>query len=288
MHRYTEESTTSVPLAPGGRLEVESFNGSIEVTGRDGDGAEIRSKKYADSQDALAKIEVEVTHGPGWVRVKAHKPEGVRGNVGVAFVLMVPRQVALENIHSSNGSLHATNVVGPGHLKTTNGSVHVTDFEGDIDAGTSDGSIHVSNLRGAALLQTSNGTVHASGIRGAFQASTTNGTIKAEIVESPAAHAIVAKTSNGSIDLALEALNADVLAKTTNGNVTLRLPEGIGAHLVAKTSNAGVSSDFEVSSGSRSKTHIEGTLGKGGPRIDVLSSNGPIRIVRTESVVAKF
>ncbi|MGE0597983.1 MAG: DUF4097 domain-containing protein [Dehalococcoidia bacterium] len=288
MHRYTEESTTNVPLTAGGCLEVESFNGSIEITGRDGETAEVRATKYAEEQQLLDEIKVEVTHGPGGVRVRGIRPEGLRGNMGVSFVLTVPREVSLENIHSSNGSLHVRNIAGGGHLKTSNGSVHIADFEGDIDAGTSDGSIHVSNLQGAALLRTSNGTVQASGVRGSFEATTTNGTIRAEIVEVPAGRAIVAKTSNGVIDLALGALRADVLAKTTNGNVVVRLPDGTGAHLSAKTSNASISSDFEVTSGSRSKSHLEGTVGRGGPRIDVQSSNGPIRIVRHEGAAREF
>ncbi len=287
VHRYTEESTTNVLLAAGGRLTVESFNGSIEVIGRDGETAEVRSKKHADSQELLEKIDVEITHGLGWVRVQGRKPDGVRGEMGVSFVLMVPSHVSLESIRSSNGSLHATNIAGAGHLKTTSGSVHIKEFEGQLDAETSDGSVHVENLHGAALLRTSNGTIHAEGIRGAFEASTTNGTIKAEVLETPADRAIVVETSNGGIDLTLGELNAEVRAKTTNGNVVIRLPEGIDARLVAKTTNASVNSEFEVSAGSRSKNQLAGTLGQGGPKIDVQSSNAPIRIVRRGSTAVK-
>jgi hypothetical protein len=55
----------------------------------------------------------------------------------------------------------------------------------------------------------------------------------------------------------------------------------VNARLSAATSNASISSDFEMRMrGEISKHHIEGTLGSGGPLIDLSTSNGQIRILK--------
>jgi hypothetical protein len=50
---------------------------------------------------------------------------------------------------------------------------------------------------------------------------------------------------------------------------------------MARTSNASISSDFDVSSrGFGDKHHLEGTIGSGGPVLDLSTSNGSIKVVR--------
>jgi DUF4097 and DUF4098 domain-containing protein YvlB len=90
------------------------------------------------------------------------------------------------------------------------------------------------------------------------------------------------QSSNGSIDLTLPAnTQSAVRAHTSNNGITLHLPGEVNARLSAGTSNASISSDFEMRmSGEISKHHIEGTLGSGGPLIDLSTSNGPIRILK--------
>ena len=66
-------------------------------------------------------------------------------------------------------------------------------------------------------------------------------------------------------------------AHTSNNGITLHLPGEVNARLSAATSNASISSDFEMRMrGEISKHHIEGTLGNGGPLIDLSTSNGQI------------
>ena len=76
-------------------------------------------------------------------------------------------------------------------------------------------------------------------------------------------------------------MQSAVRAHTSNSGITVHLPGEVNARLAADTSNGSITSDFEMRlRGEISKRHIDGTLGNGGPLIDLSTSNGSIRIVR--------
>ena len=70
-------------------------------------------------------------------------------------------------------------------------------------------------------------------------------------------------------------------AHTNNSNITVRLPGQVNARVSARTSNGSVSSDFELRvQGEFSKHSMEGTIGSGGPLLDLSTSNSSIRLLR--------
>ena len=115
---------------------------------------------------------------------------------------------------------------------------------------------------------------------GGLEARTSNGAVQASLSAVEPGRPLRVKTSNGRIDLALAGWkDTDVEASTSNGAITVRLPEGAGARLNARTSNGAITSDFEVSgAGAHKRTHLEGLIGSGGPRLSLTTSNGSIRI----------
>jgi DUF4097 and DUF4098 domain-containing protein YvlB len=89
------------------------------------------------------------------------------------------------------------------------------------------------------------------------------------------------ESSNGHIELTMDAAR-EARASTSNSSITVRLPPGVGAMVSAHTSNSSISCDFDVSvhGGQISKHRLEGTIGKGGPLLDLGTSNGSIKILR--------
>ena len=92
------------------------------------------------------------------------------------------------------------------------------------------------------------------------------------------------RVADGDIDLQVDSLRQnDVIASTSNGPITVRMPASVGASLHASTnSNGSVRSDFDVliRAGELSKHRMEGTIGSGGPRIDLTTSNGNISLLK--------
>jgi len=242
--RYSTDFHHTYPLAANGRLSVETFNGSIEVTGWDEANTDISGTKYGRTQQAADDLQVSIDHSANAVSIRAVRPTERRMNQGVKFVIKVPRTALLDRLVSSNGHIRTIDGAGPARFRTSNGSIRVTGLKGNLEA------------------QTSNGGINA-------ELTATDGPVRLD-------------TSNGAIELRLPSkFDDDVRAHTSNGGITVRVPGDLNARLAARTSNGRVTSDVEVrTSGEISKTRLEGILGAGGPLLDLSTSNGGIRITR--------
>lgn len=281
MDRYKEEFRSTHKLGANGVLSVEGFNGSVEIVAWDGDSVEVTGAKYARDEEIVRGLKIDVVEGAGSLRIRAIRPVERNCNCGVRFALRVPRQVRLDDIVSSNGSLRVEGTEGPARLKTSNGSIKVWRVKGDVNAKTSNASIEMMDSAGAAVLETSNGRIKADGVRGAFDAATSNASIDASIEEVEAGRTVRASSSNGSVNLQFAKWSANpVKVSTSNSSINLRLPPSVNAELRASTSNGSVSTDYEVTTSQFSKTRLSGRMGSGGPLIDLSTSNGNIRLVK--------
>jgi DUF4097 and DUF4098 domain-containing protein YvlB len=287
-NRYQSDFHYSYALNPGGRLEVENFNGAVEITGWDQNQCEITGVKSASTVQMRDRIKIEVQHSPDGIYVRSVRPDGdFHGSMGVHYVIRVPRKTELSRIISSNGSLHVEQIEGRAELKTTNGPVHVEALHGMLNAHTSNGSVTAENVTGAMLLHTSNGPIRAERITAGVEASTSNGSITAHFDDGVAGPAAFSKfeTSNGKIDLTVSAPpKSEIRAQTSNSSITLRLPASTAAKIRMATSHGQVRSDFEAEH-ARAEQHgrhqtLEETIGGGGPLIDLHTTNGSIRVLR--------
>ena len=278
--RYHEDFHYSYPLKSGGRLNVDSFNGSVEVSVWDQETVDISGTKYARSQEETHDLKIEVDHTADSVSIRAIRPGGRHGNYGAKFAIKVPRGVVMDHLATSNGAIRVADGAGPARLKTSNGHVDVRRLKGTLNAETSNGPVELQDIDGAVEVHTSNGHVRADGIRGAFDATTSNSSIHATLDKVDGA--VRVQSSNGGIDLSLPPnAQSAVRAHTSNSGITLHLPGEVNARLSAGTSNASISSDFEMRvRGEITKHHLEGSIGNGGPLIDLSTSNGSIRILR--------
>jgi DUF4097 and DUF4098 domain-containing protein YvlB len=279
--RFKEDFAQNYPMKPGGRLYLENFNGSVEVRGWEKDTIDITGTKYAATEDLLKELKIDISATPDTVRIRTIRPTDRRANCGARYVIRLPKNVILDRVESSNGSIRADNIAGTARLRTSNGSVNIWQLTGDIDVTTSNGSIEVGQFQGAAILHTSNARIKAEGVRGAFEGTTTNGSIDVNIAELDAGKPLRLESSNASINVALDKWkNNDIFADTSNSSINLRLPDGVNAKLKATTSNGSVTCDFDVNVTSKAKTRLEGVIGSGGPTITLDSSNGNIRLMK--------
>jgi hypothetical protein len=278
--RYREDFHSSYPLSAGGSLRLENFNGSVEISGWDKNTVDIDGTKYASTDYRLKEMKIDIVPTANSITVRVLPPLDHRGNAGARFTIHVPRRIELASIVSSNGKITVESIEGASHLRTSNGSVHATGLVGTLDVQTSNGTVEVSDIKGDTTLHTSNGTIRADVRKGRFGASTTNGSITVRLTE-PDSSPVHLESSNGHIELTMDAVR-EVKASTSNSSITLRLPSSAGAVLDAHTSNSSITCDFDVSvhGGLISKHRMEGTIGSGGPMLDLGTSNGSIKILR--------
>jgi DUF4097 and DUF4098 domain-containing protein YvlB len=280
--RFREDFQFTYALKPGGRLAVDNFNGSIEILGWEKDSVQITGTKYASRRDSLDDLRIEIDHAsPDAVSIRTVRPT-MHGNMGARYTIRVPRQVQLDRITSSNGQIRVEDIQGALRLETSNGAIRLRTIEGRLEARTSNGAIEGDGMTGDVTLRTSNGGIRLDRVAGALDATTSNGGIHIRLGKPKPNEPVKVHSSNGSIELELEALdNNEIRASTSNSSITLRLPAAIKAHLRASTSNSSITSDFDVTMhGTMNKNHLEGDINGGGPLIDASSSNGTIRILK--------
>jgi DUF4097 and DUF4098 domain-containing protein YvlB len=280
-NRYKEAFNYSYKLKSGGRVSLETFNGSVQVIGWDRDAVDVAGAKYAAQEEVMKGIRIDAVSDENNLSLRVIRPVEQNCNCGASFQLKVPRKVVLDMLRSSNGSVRVESVEGSVRLKTSNGSVNIWSVQGDVDAQTSNASIEAGQFQGSAVFKTSNGRIKADGVKGTFDATTSNGSIDATLTEPAEGSTVAARTSNGSISLHLMSWkNNAIRAQTSNSSVNLRLPEAVNAELTADTSNGSITSDFELTTSKFGKTHVEARLGSGGPPIELRTSNGSIRLLR--------
>jgi DUF4097 and DUF4098 domain-containing protein YvlB len=278
--RYREDFHYSFPLTTGGTVRLDNFNGAVEISGWDRNTVEIDGTKYAKTEFRLKEMKIDIVPSASSIAIRTIPPIDRFGNAGARYTIHVPKKTVLAGIVSSNGSIRVEGIEGDTHLRTSNGSVHATMLVGPLDVQTSNGSVDVSEINGDTTLHSSNGTIRADVRKGRFGASTSNGSITAHLRDADSGP-VRLSSSNGHIELTMDAAR-EVHATTTNSSITVRMPSSAAARVDAHTSNASITCDFDVSvrGGQMSKHHLEGTIGSGGPTLDLGTSNGSIKLLR--------
>lgn len=131
----------------------------------------------------------------------------------------------------------------------------------DLDLRANNGGIAVADVTGTLRMETRNGGIHLESVNGDVVAETTNGGLHVDL-DGP-----------GWIGKGLDAV-------TTNGGVHLQVAEGYSAHLETGTVNGGVDIDFPVTVRGKIGRRITTDLGKGGPTIRVITTNGGVDVRR--------
>jgi DUF4097 and DUF4098 domain-containing protein YvlB len=187
--RVCELRSTTLPVT-NGQLSVSGKNGGIDVIGEERQDIALEARVMTqdasrENAQALAREVKIITSGT--IHAEGPTTWGLsHRSWWVSWSLRVPRHVAAE-LHTANGGIKLTNVVGVIHVGTTNGGLTLDDLGGDVHATTVNGGLDV-RLDGNAW--------HGAGL----EARTTNGGVTVKAPDQYSAH-LVAETVNGGISV---------------------------------------------------------------------------------------
>ena len=186
----SKEFNQSYPLQPGGSLELQNVNGTVEVQGWDRNEVEVRAVKTAKQKESdLELVSIEVDARRDAVSITTRYPQNEGVEVAVEYTIHVPHGARVEHIGTVNGTLRIAGVETVEDLHTVNGNIEVFDAGGKIHAHTTNGNVHL------------------------------------ELAHLPDKAGAVAETTNGSLVLAVPSdMQADVEARCLNGNFYSELP----------------------------------------------------------------
>jgi DUF4097 and DUF4098 domain-containing protein YvlB len=124
---------------------------------------------------------------------------------------------------------------------------------------TNNGGISIDDFRGTAKFHAKNGGLALNNVGGDIRGETTNGGV--------------------TVDLSGDHWDGSGLdVETRNGGIRMTLPKNFSAELEAGTTHGGISVDFPVTVQGRIRSHLETTIGAGGPKLRAMTTNGGVTI----------
>jgi hypothetical protein len=183
-------------------------------------------------------------------------------------------------LRSSFGAIEASDISKGIRAVTGNGSITLTDIGGDTFAKTSFGSVSADRISGNLTVENSNGSVTARNVKGDAQVSTSFAGVTLE----GGGGKITVNNQNGGVEVSAVRPTSgcrDILLKTSFSSIRVRIPEGVGYNVNARTSFGRISTDIPISAtGSVGTDSLNGTIGSGGCQLQLTDSNGSIEITK--------
>ena len=265
-----EEKKFAVTGTP--QIDLTTFDGSIDVRGWDKSEVLVEIEKHGSNQAAVDKIQVKATQTGNTITVDIPRVASANHIVfgqspGASLVVSVPMQSVLK-LDSGDGSVMIRRVNGKISVRTGDGSVHVTEANGDVFVRTGDGSIQVAEINGQLGAETRDGSIAIDGVL----------------------HAVRVESGDGSIKLTARkgsTMDADWAATTGDGAIEVRVPDGFGADVDARSNDGRVrieglpgGDQKRDDRESRSRSSARGRIGDGGKVLKLRTGDGSISLSR--------
>jgi DUF4097 and DUF4098 domain-containing protein YvlB len=214
-----------------------------------------------------------ITQTGNAIRVDRLPDEDKWRGVSISYEISVPETTAAR-ASTGSGSVRANGVASL-KANTGSGSVNVSDVRGEVDVHTGSGSVDANSVGGAFRADTGSGSIEAT-LRqsGPVSVETGSGSIRIEGVRG----GLEARTGSGSVSLEGDP-TADWMVSSSSGGVTVRVPSGAKFDLHARTSSGRITSDHPVTVRATDRRSLEGQVRGGGPRMDLRTSSGSIKIM---------
>jgi DUF4097 and DUF4098 domain-containing protein YvlB len=233
----SEQINKILKINAGGKLELDSDHGAIQIKTWDKNEAKIEITKRARSKDRLEDFKISIDQSGNTVAINGYG--GWNSRVNVDYEITLPNQFNLD-LKTGGGSIEVDDISGQLKLRTSGGSISVGDIaSGSVNADTSGGSIQVGDVNGDLKVNTSGGSIKLGKITGVAKADTSGGSIKVE----SGGKELKADTSGGSIKVGPSTGNVDV--ETSGGSIKVDMTEGN-----VRASTSGGSVKIEGSKGS--------------------------------------
>jgi hypothetical protein len=276
----------SIEISPGASGSVE-IHGVIRARGGFFSGGSASEKIRRIEENPPIEQEGNVIR----VGVPGEGDADLYDDVSISYRIAVPADTAVSS-KSGSGSQTISGLAGPVQARAGSGSLRVEKIAGDVGARAGSGSIRINDV-GNLEVKTGSGSIDALAVRGAITASAGSGRIELEqtgagdvSIHSGSGGVRVrgvrgglsVSTSSGSIRAQGEMVR-DWSLEASSGEITVELPPEAAFELDASTSSGSIDSERPVTmTGRLSKKALRGSVGSGGPRLDIETTSGSIVI----------
>ena len=278
----TFEKTVSVNETP---VSLDAFTSSGDI-----------SVRHGNEQAVHVVGHVRAYGGWGWTTITPHEaitrlqqnppveqqgnsirvgyisdPELTR-NISISYEIEVPAATKL-SARISSGSVSVDGVNGPVAASTSSGHVTLANIKGSVEASSTSGGVDLRSIDGVAAVSVTSGSISGSNLA-ATNAKTMSGTVSLHQLRGPCEVFV----SSGAIRVD-GAPTGPWNLRTNSGAVSIRVTDQPHFELKAHTLSGGVRSSLPVSMlGSSSNGLLVGSVGGGGPLVELSTLSGSISI----------
>lgn len=263
----------SLPVEPGGTLFVRTARATVDVRSHEVNEvrveAEARGRRaeqvrfLLDQSGNDVHFEVRIE---GWLT-------GLLGALDVRVRLWVPKRYSLA-LHASGGDVRVDGITGDVELKTSGGDASVTRTVGPIELKSSGGDLEIQHVDGDVRVKSSGGNIALLDVFGDIEARTSGGELNIDGVDG----SVELRSSGGSMSVVFLG-DPEGKISGSGGSIDVLLREDASCELDARSSGGEIELDLELDRRrERTRHHVVGSLGSGGPTLVLRSSGGSIRI----------
>ena len=288
--------TVSVPVDCA--VEASSSSGNLNLDGTTGTAFLHSSFGEVTVQNVSGKITAQTSAGEVTVRNSRAGDEAVEASssFGDVQVLNTEGESLVAKSSSGKVTVDDTSVTGKAEISTSFGDIEATNVKAlSIDARTNSGSVSLQSLEiretltahsdfgDVEVLRSSAGNYDLDTNSGKVTAEDTRGQVKARSgfgdIEIHGTDVILdLNTGSGTIEFT-GSLGAGTSVLHTNfGDVRVRLPENAQFKFDLSTNFGDVECGFSAKSNRSDATHLEGTVGEGGPLLQASTNSGSISV----------
>lgn len=259
----------SVPVQPGGELEIDLDSGDLVIETHDLD--EVHVDAFA-SGGLLGSARFELESDGRDAHFEGHSGGWFFGQ-RVRVRVRVPREYSID-VETNGGNVEIAALDGSVKARTSGGRIDLDGARGEVELRSSGGAIRIAQVTGDIEARTSGGPIRVSEVTGEIDVETSGGSIDLLDV----AGAVKARTSGGSIDVRFRERPEGEL-RTSGGSIRAELPAHAGVDLEAETSGGRIELDTVLSvSGEISSDRIRGEINGGGPDLKMRTSGGNVLV----------
>lgn len=260
-------------VSENARVEIRGCRDRVEVVGWD--------DAQTVSVDCPARQEGNTIVVENARRVKVRAPRAASVSIADCEADVSVRDIA--------GRVELANVEGDVALNNLTGETLVRELDGDLSAreiasikgeGTWDGDV---SMRGVNELEadTVDGDVSIRAMDGDLEIAQVDG----DLIVSGIRGAVEALEVEGDAVISIDAIA--VVQLRADGDVVLNLPADANAELRLDAPRGELAVRAEIKSAERDENHLRGTLGSGGPKVQVESTRGDV-ILRAGAAYSEY
>ncbi len=276
---FTFDYQKIIPVDGTPTLDLSLGRGKVTITGSEDNRIiieavkHLRAGNYDEAQEVADHIEIRVRQQGKTVTVKTNyllmpqrgksflkKLFGVSTDTygSVDYVIAVPTTSNIR-VNSLSAEITLSSIEGAIDITNETGSIRGEFIFGPVTAKQQSGDIALEWIEGDVRINSVTGKVDINQVRGAID--------------------VITRTSDINIKTELNSPR-DFFVRTSSGSVVFSIPESSSGKLNIETEAGRIRTDIPVTINSISAQKVVGEFGRGGPRINISSSTGDVRIAQ--------